>query len=132
MSDTLDTDTRDQIADTPRQLSANMLEQLHVADLFGEATPAGVTLDASTNQKPTNEGDDVHTNVRHGLDDRPILTWVGQGYDQAEAAMLLADESEHTPPASPIMDSSSPIRPTCSKRKTCWLASIMAYFDHAV
>ena len=43
-------------------------------DLFGEATPAGVTLDASTKQKPTNEGDDVHTNVRCGLDDRPILT----------------------------------------------------------
>jgi len=132
MSDTLDTDTRDQIADTPWQLSADALEQLHMADLFGEATPPGVTLDVSTNQKPTNEGDDVHTNVRHGLDDRPILTWVGQGYDPAEAAMLLADESEHTPPASPIMDSSSPIRLTHSKRKTRWLACILAYFDHAV
>jgi len=55
-----------------------------------------VTLDASANQKPTNEGDDLHTNVGRGLDvgDRPILTWVGQGYDPAEAAMLLADESE--------------------------------------
>ena len=108
MSDTLDTNTRDQIADTPRQLSADMMEQLHVADLFGEATPAGVMLDASINQKPTNEGDDVHTNIWHGLDNRPILTWVGQCYDQAEAPMLLADESVHTPPASPIMDSSSP------------------------
>jgi len=50
MSDTLDTDTRDQIADTPWQLPADVLEQLHVADLFGEATPPGVTLDASTNR----------------------------------------------------------------------------------
>ena len=68
-----------------------------------------MTLDTST-KKLTNEGYDVHTNVGCGLDDRPILTWVGQGYDPAKAAMLLADESEHTPPASPIMDSSSPIR----------------------
>ena len=127
-----DTDTRDQIADMPRQLPADALEQLHVADLFGEATPPGVTLDASSNQKPTNGGDDVHTNVRRGLDDCPILTWVGQGYDQAEAAMLLADECEHTPPALPIMDSSLPIKPTRSKCKTRWLASILAYFDHAV
>ena len=69
-----------------------------MADLFGQATPPGVTLDASANQKPTNEGDDVHTNVARGLEDRPILTWVGQGCDPAEAATLLADESEHTPP----------------------------------
>ena len=103
-----------------------------MADLFGQATPRGVTLDASANQKPTNEGDDVHTNVRRGLDDRPILTWVGQGCDPAEAAMLLADESKHTPPALPIMDSSSPIRPTRSKHKTRWLASILAYFHHEV
>ena len=75
MSDTLYADTRDQIADRPRQLPADALEQLHVADLFGEATPPGVMLDASTNQKPTNEGDDVHTNVRRGLDEPPILTW---------------------------------------------------------
>ena len=93
-----------------------------MADLFREATPPGVTLDASTNQKPTNEGEDVHTNVGRGLHDRPILMWVGWGYDPVEAAMLLADESEHTPPASPIMDSSSPIRPTRSKHKTRWLA----------
>ena len=99
-----------------------------MADLFGQATPRGVTLDASANQKPTNEGDDVHTNVGRGLDDRPILMWVGQGCDPAKAAMLLADESEHTPPALPIMDSSSPIRPTRSKHKTRWLASILAYF----
>ena len=92
-----------------------------MAALFGQATPRGVTLDASANQKPTNEDDDVHTNVGllgRGLDDRPILTWVGQGYEQAEAAMLSADESEHTPPASPIMDSSLPIKPTRSKWKT--------------
>jgi len=63
MSDTPDTDTHDQIADTPRQLTADALEQLHVADLFGEATPPGVTLDASTNQKLTNEGDGVHTKL---------------------------------------------------------------------
>jgi len=122
MSDKPDTDTRDQIADTPRQLPANALEQLHVADLFWEATPPGVMLDASTNQKPTNEGDDVHTNVVRGLDDRPILTWVGQGYDPAEAAMLLADESEHTPPASPITDSSSRLsgRNAASARRDGW------------
>ena len=52
--DTPDTDTSDQIADTPQQLPADTLELLHVADLFGEATPLGVTLEALTKHEPSN------------------------------------------------------------------------------
>jgi len=45
-------DTRDQlIADTARQLAGDALDQLHVADLFEEATPIGVTPEVLTNQE---------------------------------------------------------------------------------
>ena len=68
-SDTHDTDMHGQIVSIPGHLPVDGLEQLHVADFFGEATLLEVTLEVSANDVTRNQGNGMHPKWRRGLDD---------------------------------------------------------------
>jgi len=53
-------------------------------------------LDVSANDTARKRDDDTLSEVSRKMTDRPIMTWVGQGYDTAEAAARLAVSNEHT------------------------------------
>jgi len=116
---TYNTQQSNQLIETAQQLPADALDQLHVTDLFGEATP-----EVTTNQETISRGGDLHISTEPEWDDRPKLTWVGQNHDTIETATRLAEENRCTQPALPIMDPST--RPTRVKRRPLWLADYRA------